>query len=305
MLEQFEKTKIAVLMGGPSREREISFKTGHAIHESLKKQGYQVVAIDTKTKPIASLVAEEPGAAIIALHGRYGEDGTIQGVLETMEIPYSGSGILASAICMDKIITKELVTSLGITVPESQVVSNVSETESFHLSLPVIIKPNREGSTLGMTIVRNNKGLMDAIDLALQYDGKVLIEKYIAGAEVTVGLINGKSLPVLEVVPRSGFYDFDAKYTKGMTEYIVPARIPEAIADQLQQESETIFHHLELSGIVRVDYIIDKNQTPYFLEVNTIPGMTETSLIPKAAEKAGLSFDQVVEAMLSSVSLKI
>ena len=292
-------------MGGNSKEREISMKTGQAILESLQRQGYQAIALDTKQEIAAALKAEAPAATVIALHGHHGEDGTIQGLLEILQIPYSGSGVLASALCMDKRLCKQLVATLGVTVPEAHVVHDLSELQSIPESLPVVVKPNQEGSTLGMAIVREAKEIKPAVTEALQHDSTVLLEQYIAGTEVTVGLMNGQSLPVLEIVPQSGFYDFEAKYTKGMTEYIVPARIPEAATQKLQQESEMVFQQLNLSGIARIDYILAKNGTPYFLEINTIPGMTETSLVPKAAEKAGINFDQVVEAILESCSLKI
>lgn len=300
----WENKKIVVLLGGSSRERDISLKTGRAILESLQRQGYKAIGLDPQEQGLGKLIEEKPDAVIIALHGRFGEDGCMQGILETLRIPYGGCGVLASAICMDKNLTKTLVAAFGITVPASQSITSLAVLGTSTVPLPVVVKPNQEGSTIGMSIVREPKELQAAVAEALRYDSIVLIERFIAGTEVTVGIINGKALPVLEIVPRSGFYDYEAKYTKGATEYIVPARLPESVMIQLQRSSETIYQKLGLSGIVRLDYIVSPEKIPYFLEVNTIPGMTETSLIPKAAEKAGLSFDQVVTAMLQSVGLK-
>ncbi len=295
-------------MGGKSREREISFKSGAAILASLERQGYSAFSIDASDDLAAELLETKPDAAIIALHGRYGEDGTVQGMLEMMGIPYSGSGVLASSICMDKALTKQLLTAEGIEVaPSCEVgaVDNLKAQFAAHpVPFPLVVKPNREGSTIGISIVTTEDALQAAVAKALEFDSTVLLEQFIKGVEVTVGLINGKVLPALEIVPESGFYDYDAKYTKGKTEYIVPARISERVAELIAQQSQLIFRRLDLSGVARADFIIDENDRAVFLEVNTIPGMTETSLIPKAAEHIGMNFDLVVEEMLASVSLK-
>ena len=300
-------------MGGKSREREISLQSGQAMLASLQRQGYNANALEAGDDLAAELLESKPDAVLIALHGRYGEDGSVQGMLEMMGIPYSGSGVLPSAICMDKALTKDLLTPIGIPVPEACLVSAIEEIATAcaeePISYPVVVKPNREGSTLGIYLVAEAAELEAAVAKSLDFDDTVLIERYIKGTEVTVGVLNGRPLPVLEVVPKTGFYDYAAKYTKGQTDYIIPARIPEPVAHQIQQQSEMIFHHLNLSGVVRIDFIIESggeaSGQPVFLEVNTIPGMTETSLIPKAAEHAGISFDQVVEAMLESVALKL
>lgn len=308
MLEKFENSKIAVLVGGRSREREISLKSGEAILSSLNRQGYHTVTIDAAHNLAAQILEHKPDAVIIALHGCYGEDGTVQGLLEVMKIPYSGSGVLPSAICMDKALTNQLLANINIPIADNRIVSDekdiVSICRETPFPYPLIVKPNREGSTIGVYIVKEEKQLENAIRESLEFDRKVLVERFIKGVEVTVGLINGSALPVLEVVPHKGFYDFESKYTKGMTEYIVPARIPEQTAKLLQKQSEIIFNYLNLDGVVRIDFIIEKGDGPIFLEVNTIPGMTETSLVPKAAQYAGIDFDRVVESILESVSLK-
>lgn len=309
MLDQYRDKKIAVLMGGRSREREISLKSGKAILASLQRQGYEVSAIEADECLAERLTKAAPSAAIVALHGRYGEDGSVQGMLEVMGVPYSGSGVLASAICIDKALTKLIVSGLGVSVPLSCIVKSTDEISAacrdLKLNVPVVVKPNREGSTLGTRIVQDESQLEEAVHVALGYDKRVLIEDYIKGTEITVGLINGRALPALEVVPTSGFYDYEAKYTPGMTEYIVPARITKEVAARVERESLDMATELGLEGVARADFIVDSKGTPYFLEVNTIPGMTETSLVPKAAEYAGISFDELVENMLASCRLKI
>lgn len=309
MLKKFQKKKVVVLMGGRSREREISLKSGKAILASLRRQGYEVSAIEADERLAERLIEAQPSAAIVALHGRYGEDGSVQGMLEVMGIPYSGSGVLASAICIDKALTKLVVSGLGVNVPSSCTVTAVDEISAacrdLKLTVPLVVKPNREGSTLGTRIVQDQAQLEEATRNALEYDKKVLIEDYIKGTEITVGLVNGRALPALEVVPTSGFYDYEAKYTPGMTEYIVPARIDPQVAERVERESLSLAAELDLEGVARADFIVDAQQVPHFLEVNTIPGMTETSLVPKAAEYAGMPFDELVENMLESCRLKI
>ena len=308
--------KIAVLMGGLSKEREVSLRSGAAVAKALRVKGGDVVEIDMGRDIAERLKAEKTEIAFLALHGRYGEDGAVQGLLEILAIPYTGSGPLASAIGMDKELTKRLVQPVGILTPAWKVVHRDDvgaalcgrPEKGTHtgvpLPLPVIVKPNREGSTIGIAIVRQEKEYEPALQQAFQFDETVLVEEFIVGREVTVAVVNGRSLPVLEIVPKSGFYDYTSKYTKGMTEYIVPAKIPDEVRDRLQSSSEKIFSLLGLAGFARMDFIIS-SQGEYFLEVNTIPGMTETSLVPKAAAAAGLSFENLCEEILKGASLKI
>ncbi len=307
MMNQWKDKKIAVLMGGQSNEREISLKSGHAVLQSLQRQGYQASGIDVGDNLATQLVAGRPHACVIALHGRYGEDGTVQGLLEMMRIPYSGSGVLASALCLDKALSKAVLSQHGIRMARSFTVhSEQTEVPAEHgLSLPLVVKPNREGSTLGIELVKDFKNLSTAIEKSLQFDNCVLVEEFISGTEVTVGIINGQALPVLEVVPHSGFYDFESKYTKGKTEYIVPARVSDAVTAELQDQSKNIYQTLNLAGVARIDFIVNADNEAVFLEVNTIPGMTETSLIPKAAAHIGIDFDGVVAQIVESIGLKL
>ncbi len=294
-------------MGGLSREREISLRSGKAVAAALKSRGYDVVEIDVGRDIAGRLQQEKVDLVFLALHGRYGEDGTMQGLLEILGIPYTGSGPLASGIAMDKVLTKRLVEQAGIRTPHWKTISRneVPQVNVSPLPLPVIVKPNSEGSTIGTLIVREEKEFRPALEEAAHYDRVILIEELIEGTEVTVGCVGGKALPVLEVVPKSGFYDFTSKYTKGMTEYIVPARIPKAMSDHLSRVSERIYALLNLAGFARADFMISTSGNDYFLEVNTIPGMTETSLVPKAAAAAGISFEELCETLLKEASLKL
>lgn len=299
-----KQKKIGVLMGGLSREREISLKSGHAVASALRNCGYEVVEIDAGRDVALKLTEAKIELAVVMLHGRWGEDGTIQGMLEILGIPYTGSSPLASAICINKDFTKQLVREAGVRTPDWKVVrrSDIETLRESPLPLPLIVKPNREGSTLGVSIVRTAVDFRAALQEAGRYDDVILVEQYIQGREVTVGILEGRALPVLEIVPKSGFYDFTSKYTKGMTEYIVPAPIPTEKAEELVRLSEKIFRLLGCGGMARADFILA--DSPYFLEINTIPGMTETSLVPKAAAAAGISFEEFSEKIIQGASLK-
>ncbi|MFO1518086.1 MAG: D-alanine--D-alanine ligase [bacterium] len=305
----FKNKKIGVLLGGLSSEREVSLRSGKAVAEGLRKKGYSVVEIDADTTLPEKLKAEGVEVAFIALHGNYGEDGAVQGLLEIMRIPYTGSGILASSVAMDKILTKRILGERGFLTPayayfESNRMTAKEFARTFSLSFPVIVKPSREGSTIGITRVQEIGELEKALLAAEEYDSRVLVEEFITGKEVTSGVLAGEPLPLIEVVPKSGFYDFQSKYTKGATEYILPARISPELTQEIQSLTVEIFNELGCEGVVRADYMIDSEDRPYFLEINTIPGMTETSLIPKAAAQAGISFEDLVEKMLDSARLK-
>jgi D-alanine-D-alanine ligase len=300
--------KIGVLMGGFSRERDISLKSGRAMFQALVKLGYDVIDVDVDTQVSERLHKEKIDVAAIALHGPYGEDGAIQGLLECLKIPYTGSGVTASAICLDKDITRTLVQLQGVTVPQGVTLTRKQDLATVKKNimslLPVVVKPAHEGSTIGIHIVKTGDSLQPSVQEALTLDTKVVIERYIEGTEITVGLVNGRALTPLEIVPHSGFYDFKAKYTPGQTEYIVPARISKKMTQLVQAQSEAMFSTLGLKGVARTDFIISNDETAYFLEVNTIPGMTETSLVPKAAQHDGINFEELMEEILDSASLE-
>ena len=242
--------------------------------------------------------------AFIALHGRYGEDGCVQGLLEVMGIPYTGSGVSASAICMDKLLSKEILEHHGISTPKYTVFRKDTAGDPPSVRYPVVVKPLREGSTIGISVVSEKKDINPALDNALQYGDTALIEEYIAGMEVTAGIIGDKPLPLVEIVPRGGFYDFNTKTSGGMAEYIVPARLSAAVSENIQNTALTAHKALGCCYVSRVDFRVDPAGQPYVLEVNTIPGMTETSLLPKAAGEAGIGYDDLVEMILSSASLR-
>lgn len=299
--EVLKAQRIGVLMGGRSSERDISFKSGKAVIKGLKRRGYNVTAIDVDPDLAIKLKRKHIGAAFIALHGRWGEDGSVQGLLEIMGIPYTGSGVLGSAMAMDKVVMKMMFESMGIPSPAY---TQAEDGGTVHFPLPFVVKPANEGSTIGISIVKKQKEVMAAIKKARMFDKKVMVEKYIEGDEITVGIVNGEALPVVQVKPSSGFYDFEAKYTKGMTEYIVPAKIDKTIAKKAGDIAMEVYKAFELTGCVRIDMLVD-DDLPKVIDINTSPGMTETSLVPKAWESLGRTFDELVEAILMEASLKI
>ena len=298
---------VVVIQGGTSAEREISLRSGAAITNALKTKGYPVFCFDPKTDKLSELMTQKIDAVFIALHGKHGEDGEIQGCLEFLKIPYTGSNVLASALCYDKILTQIFLAQFEIPMPSlSSFKFSYWKERGWNqkgFRFPLIVKPSREGSTFGITVVHKPERLDAAIEEAAKFCEDILIEEYIQGKEMTVGLLNGKALPVVEICPQSGFFDFEAKYTKGKTEYYTPARIPEKISDHLKILSEKIFEVMGLSGAPRVDFMLDESDRPYFLEVNTIPGMTETSLLPKAAKAQGISFEDLCEEILKAAIL--
>jgi len=305
----FKEKKIGVLMGGLSREREISLKSGKAILKALIEKGYHASPIDVGNDIAERLIRERIECAFIALHGRFGEDGTIQGMLELMRIPYTGSGVLASALALHKIMAKKIFLSERIPTPRSEVFQREEvekgRVKNISLPMPVVVKPAREGSTIGVSIVRKEEELPFALKEAGRFDEEILVEEFIKGKEITVGILEGVALPVIEILPKSGFYDYHSKYTKGETQYIIPARIPREKYLYGQEISIKAFKALGCSGCVRVDLVTDEDCNPYVIDVNTMPGMTEISLLPQAANHAGIPFEDLVERILLGASLKI
>lgn len=297
---RMKKRKIGVFLGGKSSEREISIKSGNAILQSLLRSGYHAIDIDVNNDLTERLKRKGIEVAFIALHGKWGEDGTVQGLLEIMGIPYTGSGVLGSSLSMDKAIMKLLFTGMGIPTPAYTI---LADERKLTFPIPFVVKPVSGGSTIGISIVRKEKGKDDAIKTALKYDKKLLIERYIKGREITVGIVNNIVLPIIEVRPSKGFYDFEAKYTKGMTEYIVPAKINKKIERGAKDIALGVYKTFELSGCVRIDMLMEKDM-PQVIDINTSPGMTETSLVPKAWGHMGKTFDELIEEILKGASLK-
>lgn len=305
--------KIGVIAGGISSEREISLLTGKNIYSSLLKSGYNTVFIDSGDDFLFRL--KEINLAFLALHGKYGEDGTIQGLLEFAKIPYTGSGILGSAIAINKILSKKIMRYENILTPDYIAVDlknepDLSELKKLldkKLEYPVIVKPNTGGSTIGINIASDDTQLEYAVSEALKYDSKILIEKYIRGRELTVSIIGNEpvALPIIEIKPKSGFYDYEAKYVKGMTEYMVPAELDKEITGHISETAVKCHKALECKSISRVDFILDNYNNVYVFELNTMPGMTATSLVPKAAKAVGIDFDLLVEIILDLANLKV
>ena len=304
-----QRKKIGVVMGGPSAEREVSLNTGKAIVTALKEKEYDVVGIDLDPPHFVEQLREN-GVEVVfnAIHGLFGEDGRLQGALELLGIPYTGSGVLASAMAMDKGVSKRLFAAAGIPTPRYQLLQGqvgwgdkVQHNILDEFEPPFVVEPSTQGSTIGLTIVQEAAELAAALEKAFAYDTEVLVEEFIDGSELTVGVLGGKkpeALPVIEIVPYSGVYDYHAKYTKGATEYYVPARIDAETARHVKAVAVEAFRVLGCSGVARTDIRLDPSNHPYVLEVNTIPGMTETSLVPKAAAAAGLSFPDLCERIL-------
>lgn len=296
--------KVAVLLGGLSREREVSLKTGAAVVAAVKELGHEAIPIDVDRDVARRLLEAAPDVAFIALHGRGGEDGTMQGLLQVLGIPHTGSGVLASAAAMDKAFSKKLFRAAGLPVPDGIVVCAGDHRNGAAIEppfpLPWIVKPSNEGSSVGLVIVRSREELAPALDEAARHDRDILIERFVTGREITVGILGNDepfALPPIEIAPKSGVYDYASKYTKGATEYIIPPRMAEDEIARCQGLALAAHRVLGCRGVSRVDLLVD-GAGPVILEVNTIPGMTETSLLPKSAAAAGLPFPRMIGRLL-------
>ncbi|WP_045752061.1 D-alanine--D-alanine ligase [Candidatus Methylopumilus turicensis] len=291
--------KVAVLLGGKSGEREVSLKSGSAVLAALQAQGIDAEAFDPATRPLHDLAQYD--AAFISLHGRFGEDGTMQGALELFGIPYTGSGVMASAIGMDKWRTKLIWHAAGVTTPAFEVVSADSDFAAIEqkLGLPLFVKPANEGSSIGISKVKTAGGLKAAYELAAKSDPLVIAEQFVGGGEYTVGILGDQVLPIVRIVPANEFYDFEAKYLRDDTQYLCPCGLPSAQEARIQAEALQAFKAIGGTGWGRVDFLMDEAGKHYFLEVNTSPGMTDHSLVPMAAKAAGIPFGDLVKRILS------
>lgn len=312
--------KIGVLMGGSSAERDVSLKSGTAVFKALKSRRYNAVVIDAGQDICEVLRREGIELAFIILHGGCGEDGSIQGLLEVLGIPYTGSGVLASALAMDKEATKKVFLYHKIPVaPFVTVQGSMSEVRRSgkHFSLrtptaklripfdmPWVIKPATEGSSVGVSIVKDESSIGGAMETALRFGGKVIIEKFIKGKEIQIGILNDRVLGSVEVRPKLEFYSYEAKYTPGMTEYILPPEVHPKLLQKAEGIALSAHQALGCTGATRVDLIVDDEGNTYVLEVNTIPGMTETSLLPKIARQSGLDFPSLLDELLKEALAK-
>ena len=328
-----KKIKVALIVGGTSPERKVSKSSGLSIYKALTALGYETILVDpaygeNQPKDVETFFAEKDFAeisnenyiktlnmklfdsidlAFLALHGKWGEDGTVQSLLELKGIKYTGSNVVSSAVTMDKAMSKILFQYYNIKTPKWITVSSnnydlsslVKEIEK-KVKYPCVIKPNDQGSTVGLTICENESTVNEAIKLAMKFSDTALIEEYILGRELTVGILGQEVLPVLEIKPKHNIYDYECKYTPGMSEYEVPAKISDELSDNLRKTSLTAFKALGCEGYARVDFILSKDNVGYCLEVNTLPGMTSTSLVPKMAKSVGISFEELVDRIVKS-----
>jgi D-alanine-D-alanine ligase len=299
-------------MGGQSAEREISLKTGQAVYQALRRRGYNAVAIDVGPSLARELSEHKVEIAFLALHGPGGEDGAIQGFLESTKMPYTGSGILASALAMHKVTAKLLLKAHGIPVPAGGVVYRGDNPtanrflRSAKLKWPVVVKPATQGSSIGVTIVTQPSQWKEALELAHRYEREAVVEAYVPGHEVTVSILGGSdggellALPAVEIVAPGGFYNFSAKYEKGKTQYLCPAPLAATVTRQIRELALKAYRAMGCDGAVRVDFRVTPRGRPYVLEINTVPGMTETSLLPMAAAQAGIEYESLTERILQS-----
>ncbi len=300
--------KVAVLCGGRSAEREVSLKSGAQVQQALRGLGHEVTAVDIHLNTWDLLRDGGFDCVFNALHGRQGEDGTVQGMLELLGLPYTGSGVLASALCIDKTRSNEVMVGAGLDVPEFEeleitegVAADVVERLVSRYGLPLVIKPVREGSTIGLTIAQDADQVASGLVLAGRYDRRVMVQRFQVGIEITVGVLATPELqvlPTLEIVSENPVYDFDAKYTAGRSHHIIPARIPESARQRASDAAGRAFTALGCSGTARVDIIVDAQGSPWVLEVNTVPGLTALSLLPDAAKAAGISFDELCRRLV-------
>lgn len=290
--------RVAVLFGGKSGEREVSLKSGSAVLAALLRQGVNAEAFDPATRPLHELEAYD--RAMISLHGRFGEDGTIQGALELMGIPYTGSGVMASSIGMDKWRTKMIWSAAGISTPAFEIVQANSDFAAIEqkLGLPLFVKPANEGSSIGISKVKQAGGLKAAYELAAKSDPLVIAEQFVGGGEFTVGILGDRALPIVRIVPANEFYDYEAKYLRDDTQYLCPCGLSAEVEAKIQAEALQAFRSIGGQAWGRVDFLMDEAGQHYFLEVNTSPGMTDHSLVPMAAKAAGISFDELVIQVL-------
>ena len=297
--------KVAVLMGGTSSEREVSLVSGKEICKALESLGYDVDPIDFDRLGCEHLMHTDPEVVFIALHGCPGEDGTVQGMLEVLGLPYTGSGVLGSALAIDKGLTKRILQSQGLPTPRGIVHgpgfntdAAVASLSSLGLDYPIVIKPAKGGSTIGITVAKNKMELSDGLKEAMKYDAYAILEEFIEGPEITVSILDGKVLPSVEIVSETGFYDYEAKYTEGMSRHIIPPRVDPSSVKMAEDLVLNGYHLMQLSGMARTEVIFNKDGRPHILEYNTIPGFTPVSLLPDAAKHVGIEFPKLCETLI-------
>lgn len=293
-------------MGGPSAEREVSLKSGQAISRALRGMGLAVLEIGEYEEILSGICTSDINLAFIALHGRFGEDGQIQDELEKLNIPYTGSGVEASRLAMNKILSNQVFQAAGLNIPEYTIIETEDKLSSLTFSLPVVVKPSQEGSSLGLSLVKELHQLKPAVEHARKYDDKIIIEKYVPGRELTVSILEERPLPVIEIVPENHFFDYEAKYTEGRSRFIVPAELPVDVFRMAQKLGLAAHLALGCYAYSRADIILGEDGKLYLLEVNSIPGFTATSLLPQAAKASGIDFpDLCLKIMNLAIARKI
>jgi len=298
-MELLKKYKIGVLAGGSSSEREISLKSGKAVFRAFKGRDLNVVFLDVEEKDFESLIKRsEIDLAFIALHGNFGEDGTVQKWLTSKKIPHTGSGPKASRLAFDKAESKKMFKNAGIIIPEYEEIKTENDAASLRIMPPYVVKPRKEGSSIGLSVALSREKLKGAVNKALKFGPGVIVERFIPGREITVGILDEKALPVVEIVPEDNIYDFHSKYSSDRTEYIVPARLGGGLYNKAQEEGLKAHNILGCEGFSRVDMIVSDDNNIFVLEVNTIPGLTERSLLPMAAKEDGMDFSELCVKML-------
>ena len=290
--------KVGVLLGGHSEERDVSLQTGKAVIRACESLGYTTIPIEIESslKPFITTL-KKVDIVFIALHGGSGENGHIQQELENINIPYTGSNPMSSSLCMDKNLSKQLAKSIGVQTADWMNIISKNEIRDF-IDLPYVVKPNDQGSTVGLSIVHNKSEMDDALDLAFQYGENIMIETYIEGRELTVAIIDGKPMPIVEIKPSHEIYDYECKYTEGLSTYECPADLPAELTLKIQKDSIRLFNAFRCKGYGRVDYLLDDSGHYFFLEMNTLPGMTNTSLVPKAVASNGGSFENLIQQII-------
>ena len=299
MINELKKYKIGVLAGGTSSERDISIKSGNAVFEGLRRVGLDVLFLDVREEDFSTVISRSGiEMAFIALHGRFGEDGTVQRMLDNAGVPYTGSGPAASKLALDKLLSKEVFSKEGIMVPEYGVTTSGKEIESLPVRSPCVIKPRYEGSSMGLSTVFSDDLMAAAIDRALIFGNEIIVERFIPGREITVGILDDRPLPIVEIITSAGIYDFEAKYDSSDTRYVVPAQIDDATYLKAQETGLKAHLALGCRDFSRVDIRLSDSGEPFVLEVNTIPGLTERSLLPMAAKADGMDFSELCVKML-------
>ena len=298
--------KVALLVGGKSSEREVSLVTGEGFRQALEKMKIPYVVIDVGDDLMQRLREEKPDKALLALHGKLGEDGTVQGMCEFLKIPYSGSGVLGSALGMDKVVTRELLKSHGIPVAKGFAYNARSGKKieiPKDMKFPIVVKPSRDGSSMGVRICKTESDVGPAVKEASVYDYEIVVEEFIEGMELTVPILDNRALTPIEIMPSEGWYDYQKKYTKGATNYFLPPRLPQAMIEQCQQIAMKVHQVCRVRTYSRVDFRLHPERGPFVLEINTLPGCTPTSLLPKAAAHEGISFEQFIKILLDRATL--